>query len=68
MKSEERILFLDYLRVIACFMVLLAHCCEPFYFSEKGGCLLRSASDAIYLAVFVSACVACVPLFVMASS
>ena len=68
MKTEERIVFLDYLRVIACFMVLLAHCCEPFYFSENGGCLLRSASDAIYLAVFVSACVACVPLFVMASS
>ena len=63
-----RIVFLDYLRVIACFMVLLAHCCEPFYFSDDGGCLLRSASDAGWIAVLVSACVACVPLFVMTSS
>jgi surface polysaccharide O-acyltransferase-like enzyme len=68
MKVEQRIAFLDYLRVIACFMVVLAHCCEPFYFSDNGGCFLRSASDAIFLAAFVSACVACVPLFVMASS
>lgn len=66
--GQSRIVFLDYLRVIACFMVLLAHCCEPFYFSEDGGCLLENSGDAFWLAVFVSACVACVPLFVMASS
>ena len=68
MKSDNRIAFLDYLRVVACFMVIFAHCCEPFYFSDDGGCLLRNASDAGWIAGVVSACVACVPLFVMASS
>jgi surface polysaccharide O-acyltransferase-like enzyme len=68
MKTNKRIVFLDYLRLIACFMVLLAHCCEPFYFSGDGTCLLKNAFDASWLAIFVSACIASVPLFVMASS
>ena len=66
MKSDNRIAFLDYLRVVASFMVIFAHCCEPFYFSDDSGCLLRNASDAGWIAGVVSACVACVPLFVMA--
>ena len=31
-----RIVFLDYLRFIACFMVILVHCIEPFYLGGEG--------------------------------
>ena len=29
--KNERIAFIDYLRAIACFMVMAVHACEPFY-------------------------------------
>ena len=34
---KERIVFLDYLRVIACFMVMLVHSIEPFYLGGPEG-------------------------------
>ena len=30
-QMKKHIVFLDYLRVIACFMVMVVHSCEPFY-------------------------------------
>ena len=68
MSATQRIVFLDYLRVIACFMVVLVHCCESFYFNDAGDFAIASASSGAW-AVFVdSACRACVPLFVMTSA
>lgn len=34
--ETKRIVFLDYLRAIACFMVILVHVCEAFYFNLDG--------------------------------
>ena len=31
MNDEKRVVFLDWLRVVACLMVMLIHSCEPFY-------------------------------------
>lgn len=64
----KRIVFLDYLRVIAIFMVLVVHSCEPFYFGD-GGCFhIQTLSNARWLVALDSAVRACVPLFVMASA
>ena len=37
MDDNKRIVFLDYLRVVACFMVMVVHACECFYFGGDGG-------------------------------
>ena len=62
-----RVVFLDYLRVVAVFMVLLVHACEQFYFGADGGFYIQSLSDASWVVGIDSACRAAVPLFVMAS-
>ena len=63
----ERIVWLDWMRVAACFMVMLIHCTEPFFLGGEGA-LIASSSDAIWVGVFEGVASACVPLFVMASS
>ena len=44
--SNNRVVFLDYLRVIAIFMVMLVHVCECYYFGPDGGFLIESKGDA----------------------
>ena len=34
---EDRIVFVDYIRVIACFMVMLVHASENFYGADSSG-------------------------------
>ena len=68
MEDSKRIVFLDYLRVIACFMVMVVHACECFYFGADGGLHYDSAADAFWATWIDSAVRACVPLFVIASS
>lgn len=34
MKTDDRIVFIDYVRVIACFLVMLVHSSEPFYINS----------------------------------
>jgi len=64
----KRIVFLDYLRVIACFMVMVVHVCECFYFNDAGEFCFRTLGEGAW-AVFVdSAMRACVPLYVIASA
>lgn len=63
-----RIAFLDYLRVIAIFMVMLVHACECYYFGADGGFFIASRGDAVWVVAIDSACRAAVPLFVMASA
>ena len=64
---NERVVFLDYLRVIACFMVIMVHSCE-FFFIDGDSIGIRSISDAFWVSVVDSALRASVPLFVMASA
>ena len=35
--KHERVVFLDWLRVIACFMVMAIHSAEPFYLGQQLG-------------------------------
>lgn len=64
---KNRIIFLDYLRVIACLMVMVVHACEPFYLGGEGT-FFASRWDAQWAVWIDSAVRACVPLFVMASA
>ena len=68
MKDKRRIVFLDYLRVIACFMVMVIHACEPYYLGGDQGTYIASRWDAFWVTVVECLCRVCVPLFVMASS
>lgn len=65
--SSPRIVFLDYLRVAACFMVILVHSIEPFYLGGEGTSI-ASHCDAVWVTLLDSAMRAAVPLFVMTSS
>lgn len=65
--NNQRIVFLDYLRVVACFMVILVHCCEPFYLGGKGT-FIANSYDALWVTIIDSALRCAVPLFVMTSS
>lgn len=64
---EKRIFFLDYMRVIACFMVIIVHSCE-FYFIDGSEIGIRSLSDGFWVSVIDSALRCSVPLFVMISA
>lgn len=63
----SRIYFLDYLRVVACFMVILVHSIEPFYLGAEGT-FVASWGDAMWVTFLDSALRCAVPLFVMTSS
>ena len=67
MKSR-RVVFLDYLRVVACLMVMLVHACECFYFNDAGAFAFETKSSGAWAVLIDSACRASVPLFVMASA
>ena len=68
MNQLSRIVFLDYLRVFACLMVMFVHACEQYYFGSDGGFHIASAGDAFWVTAIDSASRAAVPLFVIASS
>lgn len=63
----KREIWLDYLRVAACFMVMVIHATEPFYLGGDGALILTSA-DAFWVAFFEAVSRCCVPLFLLASS
>lgn len=63
----ERIQFLDFLRVIACLMVILVHSCEFFYI-EGSSISIKNKCDGLWVCIIDSALRSAVPLFVMASS
>ena len=64
---SQRIVFVDWLRVIACFMVICVHSSEPFYLGGDGTEILNN-TNALWSTLFDSAMRASVPLFVIASS
>ena len=65
--SKKREVWIDWMRVAACFMVLLVHSTEPFYLGGEGS-LILTKSDAFWSSFFDSFVRACVPLFIVASS
>lgn len=64
---KEREIWIDWMRVIACFMVMAVHSTEPFYLGGDGS-LVLTRMDAFWVAFFDSLARASVPLFVIASS
>ena len=65
--NSSRTVWIDWLRVIACFMVFVVHSAEPFYLGGHGSLILTEA-DAFWASFFDSLVRSCVPLFVIASS
>lgn len=74
MNKENHIVFVDYLRVIACFMVMLVHASENFYGADASGLagnvsMLANEANRFWVA-FYDGFVArtCVPLFMIVSA
>ncbi len=65
--EKQREIWVDWLRITACFLVMMVHSTEPFYLGGDGS-LILTETDAFWAAVFDSFARACVPLFVVASS
>lgn len=64
---KSRNVWIDWLRVISIFFVLLIHSTEPFYLGGEGG-LVFTKYNALWVSLIDSFARACVPLFVIASS
>ena len=65
--DNNREIWLDWLRVTACFLVMATHSCEPFYLGGEGS-LILTRSDAIWVSILNVIPRACVALFIVASS
>ena len=65
--DTKREIWVDWMRVTACFFVMLTHCCEPFYLGGEGSLILTKA-DAIWVSILNVLPRACVALFILASS
>ena len=65
--TSPRVVWVDWMRVAACFMVILVHSTEPFYLGGDGAQIL-TLSDAYWSSFFDSFVRSCVPLFIIASS
>ena len=67
MTDHRREIWIDWLRVTACFLVMMTHACEPFYLGGEGS-LILTESDALWVSFLNVLPRACVALFVVASS
>ena len=63
----NREVWIDWMRVTACLMVMIVHSTEPFYLGGEGS-LILTQTDARWVSLFDTFVRACVPLFVVASS
>ena len=72
--SRERIVFVDYLRVFACFLVILVHASENYYGaggeSDMAGpvSLLLNETDRLWVSVYDGFSRMAVPLFFIVSA
>ena len=68
--NNVRIVFLDWMRVAACFMVMAIHAAEPFYLGgvEPDITHIASSWDMLWITITECICRCCVPLFAMASA
>lgn len=64
---KERIYFLDYLRALACFMVMLVHASECYY-SDGVGISIANAATGVWVSIYDGISRCAVPLFVMISA
>ena len=67
MSTAQREIWIDWMRVVACFLVIMTHSCEPFYLGGEGSLILTKA-DALWVSILNVIPRACVALFVVASS
>ena len=65
--DKSRTVWIDWMRVAACLMVIIVHSTEPFYLGGEGA-LILTGQDAFWSSFFDSFVRACVPLFIVASS
>ena len=72
--KEQRIVFIDYIRVIACFLVMLVHASENFYAADASGLagnvsMLANEANRFWVAFFDGFLGrVCVPLFMIVSA
>ena len=69
----KRIVFLDYVRITACFLVMLVHAAENFYGADASGLAgnmsyLANESNRFWVAFYDGASRICVPLFIIVSA
>ena len=65
--AAGREVWVDWMRVAACLMVMVVHATEPFYLGGDGA-LILTRTDAFWASFFDSLVRCCVPLFLVASS
>ena len=71
---KERVVFIDYIRVIACFMVMMVHVTEMFYVFDTNGAgenmvYITTDANRFWMAFWNGAVSRiCVPLFMIASA
>lgn len=65
-KDNSRVIWADWTRALACFLVMVVHSTEPFYLGSDGLCIMTH-TDVWWCALFEGASRACVPLFVVIS-
>lgn len=72
--SNNRIVFVDYLRVVACFMVMLIHASENFYGADSSGLagnfsMLANEANRFWVSFYDGGLArTCVPLFMVVSA
>lgn len=72
--EKERVVFADYLRVLACFLVMLVHAAENFYAADASGLagnvsMLANEANRFWVAFYDGFCArTCVPLFMVISA
>lgn len=70
-KEKKRIVFIDYIRMTACFAVMLAHACEYIYIADPTGktSMLANEANRFWVAFYDGALArASVPLFMVVSA
>ncbi len=64
----QRIPFLDYVRVIACFLVMLVHACECYYIFSETETMLADGSSRLWVSIYDGFSRMSVPLFMIVSA
>lgn len=70
--DQGRVVFLDYIRIVACFFVMVIHASEHFYGVDYDGTsfmsMVATEDNRIWVSVFEGFCRVAVPLFMMVSA
>ena len=70
---NKRIVFLDYIRIVACFLVMLVHAAENFYAADASGLagnvsMLANESNRLWVSIYDGFSRISVPLFIIVSA